>query len=178
MSIQSDIIRADIGEVWEGYEVVDNPAVSSTNYYLTSYADQPILWRGNVYQPFPIQLVGVSSESTRATPRPTLRVSNVDGAIFPFIGVEDFVGATVTRWRTLVKYLPGQPAEDPNQHFPTVKYRVLSRQIDSDRSVNFQLSVINDRPQARLPRRVVLRQDGVPNTVYAPAVGLAGARAR
>lgn len=178
MSIQADIIRADIGEVWEGYHIVDNPAVSNANFYLTSYSDQPITWRGNVYLPFPIQIVGVSSETTRATPRPTLRVSNVDGAIFPFIGIQDYVGATVTRWRTLAKYLDGGSAANPNQHFPTVTYRVLSRQIDSDRSINFQLSVINDRPQARLPRRVVLRQDNVPNTVFAPAVGLAGARAR
>lgn len=178
MSIRQDIRQFDIGEVWEGFQIQDNPGVSSTTFHLTSWSDQPVSWRGNTYFPFPITLQGVSSETTRATPRPNLIVSNVSRAVFPFIGTQDYVGATITRWRTLVKYLDAQPTANPNQHWPPVKYRVLSRQIDSDRNVTFQLSVINDRPQARVPRRIVIRQDGVPNTVFAPAVGLAGARAR
>lgn len=178
--IRDDIRKDYVGEIWEGFEIwTDDPSLNATfpRVRITSYSELPVTWRGHTYTPFPVELVNVSSEMDRAPPRPTLQLSNVDNAIFPFVGLFDRVGFRVRRWRTLGKYLDGGSNPDPNQHFPVVTYTILSRSVAKD-IMTYQLGVINDQPQAKLPRRVVLRQPDIPNTLYAPAVGLAGARSR
>ena len=70
-----------------------------------------IVWAGNSYQRFPIQAEGFAFQKGML-PRPTLTVSNALGTITAILlnvntttAGNDLTGATVTRIRTLAKFL-------------------------------------------------------------------------
>jgi lambda family phage minor tail protein L len=121
-----------------------------------------VIWQGVTYSPFPIQAEGFDMSSKGVMPRPTLRVSNVDGVVGAQVrAYGDLVGATVTRKRTLAKFLDavnfsgGNPNADPTAAFADDVFYVEQRTTETAEMIEFQLSAASDLQGLMLPSRIV-----------------------
>jgi lambda family phage minor tail protein L len=129
----------------------------------TTVAGTPIVWQGVTYQPFPTEASGFEVSSAGKLPRPTLRASNIGGALGVFVrSYDDMLGALVTRKRTLGKYLDavnfsgGNPNADPDTHFPDDVFNVARKVSENALFVEFELAVKFDVAGIMLPRRQVI----------------------
>ena len=110
-----------------------------------------IVWAGNSYQRFPIKAEGFAFRQGQL-PRPTLTVSNALGTITAILlsvntttAGNDLTGATVTRIRTLARFLDavnfpsnvnpyGTP--DPTAEFPQEIYKIDRKSAEIERWFN------------------------------------------
>lgn len=129
----------------------------------TTVTHVPIIWQGRTYQPFPIEVEGCDMDATGKLPRPTLRCSNIGGAIGAYVRtLQDGLGATVRRKRALGKYLDavnfpgGNPYADPNTHFPDDLFYVARKTVEDPIFVEFELAAKFDVAGIDLPRRQVI----------------------
>ena len=98
----------------------------------TNALQQRVVWQGNAYEAFPIEVEGFEFNGNGQVPRPRLRVANVTGAITALVlTYQDLVGAKITRKRTLAKYLDAvnfsggsNPTADPLAEFADDIYYV------------------------------------------------------
>ena len=108
-------------------------------------------------------------------PRPTLTVSNALGTITSILLTvnqtttgNDLTGATVTRIRTLAKFLDavnfaggvnpyGTP--DPNAEFPQEIYSIDRKASETRDAVSFELAAPIDLAGVRAPKRQCTRKD-------------------
>lgn len=115
-----------------------------------------VTWKGVEYSPWPIKVEGFEA-TTDQPPQPTLSVGNVDGSIsilcYQFA---DMVGTTLTRRRTLSKYLDGQPEADPTQELPADIWLVERKSSEDKEIVQFELSSPMDFGGVQLPRRQII----------------------
>ena len=137
-----------------------------------------IIWNSNTYYSAPIQASGFKYE-TKQTPRPTLTISNLSllATAVP-IGImssvlrevnnttsgNDLAGATVTRIRTLARFLPnsnftgnnpyGTP--DQTQEFPREIYEVSRKSAETRNFCTFELAASIDQFGVKLPKRQFL----------------------
>ena len=131
-----------------------------------------IVWAGNSYQRFPVQAEGFAYQKGQI-PRPTLTVSNVLGTITSILLTvnqtttgNDLTGATVTRIRTLAKFIDavnfvggvnpyGTP--DPNAEFPQEIYTIDRKSQETREVVSFELAAPIDLAGVRAPKRQCTR---------------------
>ena len=136
-------------------------------------ANGEVVWDGNSYLRFPIECTGFEFGSTGTLPRPTITISNIFGTITTImqdvntttVG-NDLNGATLTRIRTLAKFLDavnftggtnpfGTP--DPTQELPQEIY-FIDRKVSENRElVQFELAAELDLINLELPKRIVTR---------------------
>ena len=131
-----------------------------------------IVWAGNSYQRFPVKAEGFAFQKGQL-PRPTLTVSNALGTITAILlnvnavtTGNDLTGATVTRIRTLAKFLDAVNFEgntnpygtpDPNAEFPQEIY-FLDRKITENRDlVQWEAISALDLVNVKLPKRIATR---------------------
>ena len=132
-----------------------------------------IVWAGNSYQRFPIQAEGFAFQKGML-PRPTLTVSNALGTITAILlnvntttAGNDLTGATVTRIRTLAKFLDaanfpsnvnpyGTP--DPTAEYPQEIYKIDRKSAENRAVVQFELAAAFDLANIRIPLRVCTRE--------------------
>lgn len=120
-----------------------------------------IVWQGNSYTRIPVEASGFARSGKGSLPRPTLKVANVSGLIGALArGLNDLVGAKVTRLRTFAKYLdavnfPGgiNPQADPNVGFPNEVWFVDRKATENGIYIEFELAAAFDVQGVRLPRR-------------------------
>ena len=133
-----------------------------------------IVWAGNSYQRFPVEANGFAFQKGQL-PRPTLTVSNVLGTITSILLTvnqtttgNDLTGATVTRIRTLAKFIDavnfaggvnpyGTP--DPNAEFPQEIYTIDRKSQETREVVTFELAAPIDMAGVRVPKRQCTRKD-------------------
>tara|TARA_R100000773_G_scaffold20459_1_gene18279 strand:- start:2288 stop:2863 length:576 start_codon:yes stop_codon:yes gene_type:complete len=133
-----------------------------------------IVWAGNSYQRFPVEATGFAFQKGQI-PRPTLTVSNILGTITSILLTvnetttgNDLTGATVTRIRTLAKFLDavnfvggvnpyGTP--DPNAEFPQEIYSIDRKASETRDAVSFELAAPIDLAGVRAPKRQCTRKD-------------------
>ena len=133
-----------------------------------------IVWAGNSYQRFPVEASGFAFQKGQI-PRPTLTVSNALGTITSILLTvnetttgNDLTGATVTRIRTLAKFLDavnfaggvnpyGTP--DPNAEFPQEIYSIDRKASETRDAVSFELAAPIDLAGVRAPKRQCTRKD-------------------
>ena len=133
-----------------------------------------IVWAGNSYQRFPIQAEGFAFQRGQL-PRPTLTVSNALGTITAILlsvnnttTGNDLTGATVTRIRTLAKFLDavnfpsnvnpyGTP--DPTAEFPQEIYKIDRKSAENREVVQFELAAVFDLAGIRSPKRQCTRAE-------------------
>ena len=133
-----------------------------------------IIWNGNSYQRFPIQAEGFAFRKGQL-PRPTLTVSNALGTITAILlsvnnttTGNDLTGATVTRIRTLAKFLDaanfpsnanpyGTP--DPTAEFPQEIYKIDRKSAENREVVQFELASVFDLAGIRAPNRQCTRAE-------------------
>src|SRR5947207_15289742 len=77
-----------------------------------------IVCQTKTYVPRPIDSEGWATDSKGTLPRPTITVGNVGSEISAYLRLyNDFVRCTVSRKRTFLEFLDGQPTADPAQEF-------------------------------------------------------------
>ena len=143
---------------------------AGTNY--NSNAD--IIWAGNTYNKMPIQAEGFAYQRGQL-PRPNLTVSNALGTITAILltvnettAGNDLRGATVTRIRTLARYLdaanfPGSSnpfgTPDPTAEFPQEIYKIDRKSAENREIVTFELAAVFDLAGVRAPKRQCTRSN-------------------
>jgi len=133
-----------------------------------------IVWAGNTYQRFPIQAEGFQYGKGQL-PRPTLTVSNALGTITAILlnvnattTGNDLTGATVTRIRTLARFIDavnfpsnvnpyGTP--DATAEFPQEIYKIDRKSTENREIVQFELASVFDLAGIRAPKRQCTRSD-------------------
>ena len=133
-----------------------------------------IIWAGNQYFKMPIQAEGFAFQKGQL-PRPKLTVSNAKGNITAILlnvnnvtAGNDLTAATVTRIRTLARYIdavnfPGSVnpfgTPDPTAEFPKEIYTVDRKSVENRDIVQFELAAIFDIAGVRAPQRQCTRKD-------------------
>ena len=133
-----------------------------------------LVWAGNTYQRFPIQAEGFAFRKGML-PRPTLTVSNALGTITTILAAvnattagNDLTGATVTRIRTLARFIDavnfpsnvnpyGTP--DPTAEFPQEIYKIDRKSAENREVVQFELASVLDIAGIRAPQRQCTRAE-------------------
>ena len=135
-------------------------------------ANGQIVWDGNAYLRFPIQASGFAFQRGQL-PRPKIIISNVTGLVSAILLTvnetstgNDLTGATVTRIRTLAKFIdavnfPGNTnpfgTPDPNAEFPQEKYAIDRKSTENREVVEFELAAPTDLAGVRIPKRQCTR---------------------
>ena len=133
-------------------------------------ANGKIVWAGNEYLRFPIQADGFAYQKGQI-PRPTIRISNATGLISAVLltvnettAGNDLTGATITRIRTLAKFIDasnfadGQNATaDSNAEFPQEIYAIDRKVHESRDMVEFELAAPTDLAGVIIPKRQATR---------------------
>ena len=133
-----------------------------------------IIWAGNQYLKMPIQAEGFAFQKGQL-PRPTLTISNALGTITAILlnvnqvtTGNDLTGATVTRIRTLARYLdavnfPGGTnplgTPDPTAEFPQEIYKIDRKSAENRETVQFELAAPTDLAGIRIPGRQCTRSE-------------------
>ena len=133
-----------------------------------------IIWAGNTYIKMPIQAEGFAFRKGQL-PRPTLTVSNALGTITAILlnvnsitTGNDLTGATVTRIRTLARYLDGANfagntnplgTPDPTAEFPQEIYKIDRKSAENREIVEFELAAVFDLAGIRAPKRQCTRTE-------------------
>ena len=127
-----------------------------------------IVWASNSYQRFPVKAEGFAFQKGML-PRPTLTVSNALGTITSIllsvneasVG-NDLTGATVTRIRTLAKFIdavnfPGDinpyGTPDSTAEFPQEIYKIDRKSAENREVVQFELASVFDLAGSRAGRQ-------------------------
>ena len=135
-------------------------------------ANGEIVWAGNAYQRFPIEANGFAYQRGQI-PRPKLIVSNALGTISAILLTvnqtttgNDLTGATVTRIRTMARFLdavnfPGSSnplgTPDPTAEFKRQVYTVDRKSAETREIVEFELAGAIDMAGVRAPKRQCTR---------------------
>ena len=133
-----------------------------------------IVWAGNSYQRFPVKAEGFAFTKGQL-PRPTLTISNALGTITSILlsvnkttTGNDLTGATVTRIRTLARFIDavnfpsdvnpyGTP--DSNAEFPQEIYKIDRKAAENRQVVQFELAAVFDLAGIRAPNRQCTRAE-------------------
>ena len=138
-----------------------------------------IVWAGNSYTRMPIIADGFAYRRGQI-PRPKLTISNALGSISAILNLvntatvagavntgNDLTGATVTRIRTMAKFLdavnfPGNSnplgTPDPTAEFKREIYLVDRKATENREVVEFELAAPSDLAGVRLPKRQCTRE--------------------
>jgi len=135
---------------------------------LTTNGD--IIWDSNTYTALPIEVEGFEyNAESGSLPRPTIRVSNLFGAITAILlnvnattPGNDLTGAKLTRIRTLVRYIDGANftggtnpygTPDTTAKLPDEVYYVARKVSENRDAVEFETAAVFDLAGIRAPKR-------------------------
>lgn len=123
-----------------------------------------VVWNGNSYLRFPVEVDGFEYSGNGQLPRPKIRISNIFSTISALLltlpdGLE---GAKVTRIRTLARYIDavnfpdnvnpyGTP--DPTAEFPREIYYVDRKTVENRDVIEFELAAAFDLAGVSAPKR-------------------------
>tara|TARA_R100001086_G_scaffold142526_1_gene74925 strand:- start:2346 stop:2924 length:579 start_codon:yes stop_codon:yes gene_type:complete len=179
-SIISDLQKVNPSAVIELFTITTDPLIhgSAQTYRFHNgsnlNANGDIIWAGNQYLKFPIEIEGFAYQKGQL-PRPTMSVSNALGTITAILlnvnqvtTGNDLTGATVTRIRTLARYLDsinfpnninplGTP--DPTAEFPQEIYKIDRKASENREVVTFELAAVFDLAGVIAPKRQVTKKD-------------------
>lgn len=178
--IITDLQKANPSSIIELFSIKTEAALHGTT---TTYrfhdgtnatGNGDIIWAGNTYIKMPIKAEGFAFQKGQL-PRPTLSISNALGTITAILlnvnaitTGNDLTGATVTRIRTLARYLDsinfigdvnpfGTP--DPSAEFPQEIYKIDRKSAENRELVTFELAAVFDLAGIRVPKRQCTRTD-------------------
>ena len=133
-------------------------------------ANGEIVWAGNSYLRFPIQASGFAFQRGQL-PRPKIIISNATGLISSILlsvnettPGNDLTGATVTRIRTLAKFIDAvnfangtNATAAPTAEFPKEIYSIDRKSAENRETVEFELAAPTDLAGVRIPKRQCTR---------------------
>ena len=133
-------------------------------------ANGQIVWAGNSYLRFPIQASGFAFQKGQL-PRPKIVISNATGLISAILlnvnettTGDDLTGSTVTRIRTLAKFIDAvnfadgtNATADNTAEFPQEVYSIDRKSAETRETVEFELAAPTDLAGVRIPKRQCTR---------------------
>ena len=178
--IISDLQKANPSAIIELFVLTTDATLHGSNANYRFHAgtnttgNGDIIWAGNTYVKMPITAEGFAYQRGQI-PRPTLTVSNALGTITAILlnvnsvtTGNDLTGATVTRIRTLARFIDsinfagntnpfGTP--DPTAEFPQEIYKIDRKSTESRDIVQFELAAPFDLAGVRSPKRLCTRDN-------------------
>tara|TARA_R100000353_G_scaffold48568_2_gene38608 strand:- start:417 stop:995 length:579 start_codon:yes stop_codon:yes gene_type:complete len=178
--IVSDLQKANPSAIIEMFSLTTDATLhgSAATYRFhngtNAISNGDIIWAGNTYVKMPITAEGFAYQRGQI-PRPTLTVSNALGTITAILlnvnsvtTGNDLTGATVTRIRTLVRFIDsinfagntnpfGTP--DPTAEFPQEIYKIDRKSTETRDIVQFELAAPFDLAGVRSPKRICTRDN-------------------
>jgi lambda family phage minor tail protein L len=138
---------------------IDATPLGGPIYHIVSseMSDNAIVWQGNSYAPVPFEASGFEVNGKGTLPTPRLKVANVNLA-FSAVAITygDLLGCIVTRHRTWLAFLDGQPDADPTaEHVET--YEVKRKVTQNKLLVEWELGAKMDVQGVQIPGRIVLQ---------------------
>lgn len=129
-----------------------------------------IVWAGNTYSKYPIEVEGFEYKSDSGTlPRPLVRVSNLFGSITAILldvnnttPGNDLTGAKLTRIRTLMRYIDDVNFEggsnpygtaDSSSKMPDEIFFIARKTAENRDLVEFEAAAVFDLQGVRSPKR-------------------------
>ena len=124
----------------------------------------PLIWQGNSYYPFPLQITGIEVRGDGTAPtRPQLALSNTNKFIMAAVlSFGNLTGMVVRRWRTFYKFTDNGSEPNTLMHYPVEEWVIIKKVAHSKNGIQFELANPLDRPNLRLPRKQILRDKGFP----------------
>jgi len=159
-SLASDAQSFAPGDIVTLYDIDTTPIGGTDIWYFCSGLIDGVApqWKGNTYVPFPIEASGFEWTGRGALPRPKITVANAGtNLLSSVIQYHDLLGVKVTRWKTLAKYLDGQPNADPEAYFVPDIYFVDRKSGHTKTMIEFELAASLDQQGVMLPSRQVIR---------------------
>ena len=166
MTIQSLIHSLNPGALVTLYELdaTAQGGAISRFHAGTNGLRQAVVWQGNTYNPFPIEVTGFEMSGKGQIPRPVVRVANVNGLMGALVrDYQDLIGAKLTRKRTMVRFLDavnfaaGNPTADPTAAFPDDVFYIDRKSGENKVALEFELSASFDVAGVQLPRRYIVQ---------------------
>lgn len=117
----------------------------------------PIIFNGNTYAVFPVEVTGFEASGTGANGRPTISMASHASIISLIIGCSDMIGAKFTRIKTYECFLDDGDTPNPEAIFQRDIYRVERKTTQSKQQVSFELSSVLDQEGTYLPRCQALK---------------------
>lgn len=165
--ITSEIQKLAPSAVIEVY-ILDTTNIGGDVYRFhagTNGLRQRLVWQGQTYEPFPVEVTGFEFNGSGQLPRPKLVVANVTGLITAMVLLyQDLLGAKLTRKRTLAKYIdsvnfPGgvNPTADATAEFQDDIYFIDRKTMENRDVVEFELAAAFDMNGVQLPRRQIVQ---------------------
>lgn len=165
-TIQQELHRLEPSAIVELYEI-DVTELGGSVFRMhagTNQLQQPIVWRGQSYTPFPVEVKGFEATTQGTLPRPKMRVANITGLMGALVReYDDLLGAKVTRRRTMVKFLDAvnfeggvNPTADPDAELPSDIFFIDRKASENKVLVEFELASSIDLAGVTLPRRVIV----------------------
>ena len=122
---------------------------------------KPVIWQGNRYDPYPVQVTGLSMIAQGASARPKMTFANIDGLLTAINNdYDDALGAIVTRRQVMEQYLDavnfpdGNNQADPSRE--AVQKFVIEQRENSDSDfVTYVLALPTETDNAQIPARVI-----------------------
>ena len=121
-----------------------------------------VIWKGNIYQAYPIAVEGFESKNEGTYARPTMAVANVTGLITGINSdFDDMLGVVITRRQVPVKHLDavnfpnGNPDADPTMEAVS-RYVVEEMTEETFEQVTYSLATPVDCDNAIIPARTIL----------------------
>lgn len=177
MSIEQELQLPAVSAYIELFKV-DLSIIFGSSYILyftpnTNGTDN-IVFGGNTYLPWPMQISGFGQSNSGAPPRPILTFGNLDSSktltqlVFCY---GDLVGGFVTYFRTFAKYLnlSSEIAISP------ITFTIGRKTLHNNKAIQFELRTALDKERQYLPNRQMLKTDfpglGVNQGVYSSSKG-------
>jgi lambda family phage minor tail protein L len=167
MSIESEIQKLEPSAVIEMFELDPTDLGGSILRFHagTNNLRGNIVWQGNTYTAFPIQVTGFEYTGNGQLPRPKVTVANLTGVVTAaLIGLDDLLGAKFTRKRTLAKFLDAEnfdggvnADEDATAEFADDVYYIDRKSTENRDIVEFELTAALDLQGVRIPKRQIIQ---------------------
>lgn len=159
--VASDVQKAEVGNIIFLYELDLTPIGGTDILYFTEAIDHnytKISFNGREYTPIEMKAEGWEVTGKGTMPRPKISVSNALLTFAPFTllygGLND---ATITRRRTLKKYLDGEAEANPNAEFPKDIYKIAQETTETKNMIEFELASFIDLENLKIPKRQIIR---------------------
>lgn len=130
----------------------------------TNALSGPVIWQGQVYEPWPIEASGFDMNTQGALPRPKMKVANTGGLFSGEVSAnDDLLGCKVTRKRTFARFLDaanfagGNPNADPTQFAPDDMWYIDQKVAENRYYLEFELASVFDLMGVQLPYRQILK---------------------
>lgn len=178
-----ELLKLDPSALIELYEVDVTPLGGDIQRFHngSNELEQDVVWQGNTYFAFPIQVEGFELTGKGQIPRPTLTVSNILGTMTTLLKqYKDLIGVKFTRKRTFLRYLDavnfdaGNVEADPAVEFEHDVYYISRKSVENNIIVEFELTASWDLQGVKIPRRVIT-QNVCPWKYRGEGCGYAGA---